>query len=57
MLAKYLGPQSLHIRPVARGGYYNRGEGIRMALDAGAAPCGDFSSYHAEPIDPRSGCT
>ena len=26
-----------------------------MALDIGAAPCGDFGSYHAEPIDPRSG--
>ena len=26
-----------------------------MALAAGAAPCGDFSEYHAEPIDPRSG--
>ena len=26
-----------------------------MALRIGAAPCGDFSSYHAEPIDPRSG--
>src|SRR3546814_1824346 len=38
-----------------RSGYYNKGEGIRMALDIGAAPCGDFGSYHAEPIDPRSG--
>ena len=26
-----------------------------MALDIGAAPCGDFGSYHAEPVDPRSG--
>jgi tricarballylate dehydrogenase len=55
MQARYFGPQARHIRPVARGGYYNRGEGIRMALDAGAAPCGDFTEYHAEPIDPRSG--
>lgn len=55
MLARYVGPRALHIRPVARGGYYNKGEGIRMALDIGAAPCGDFASYHAEPIDPRSG--
>ena len=29
--------------------------GVRAALDIGAAPCGDFGSYHAEPIDPRSG--
>jgi tricarballylate dehydrogenase len=26
-----------------------------MALDIGAAPCGDFGGYHAEPVDPRSG--
>jgi tricarballylate dehydrogenase len=42
---------------VARGGYYNKGEGIRMALACGAAPAGDFSSYHSEPLDPRSGAT
>ena len=55
MQARYYGPQARYIRPVARGGYYNRGEGIRMALEAGAAPCGDYTEYHAEPIDPRSG--
>ncbi len=55
MLAGYVGPRALYLRPVSRGGYYNKGEGIRMALRIGAAPCGDFGSYHAEPIDPRSG--
>jgi len=55
MLSRYLGPQSQFIRPVARGGYYNRGEGIRMALEVGAAPCGDYGSFHAQPVDPRSG--
>lgn len=55
MLAQYLGPRAINLRPVARGGYYNRGEGIRMALKLGAAASGDFGSYHAEPIDPRSG--
>ncbi|VTZ26529.1 Dehydrogenase [Methylocella tundrae] len=54
MLAQYLGPRSINLRPVARGGYYNKGEGIRMALEIGAAPNGDFGSYHAEPVDPRS---
>jgi tricarballylate dehydrogenase len=54
MLARYLGPSARYVRPVARGGYYNRGEGIAMALRQGAAPAGDFSSYHAEPLDPRS---
>ena len=54
MMAHYMGDKAARIRPVARGGYYNKGEGIRMALDAGAAPAGDFASYHAEPVDPRS---
>lgn len=55
MLAQYLGPRAINLRPVARGGYYNKGEGIRMALEIGAASNGEFGSYHAEPIDPRSG--
>jgi len=55
MMTQYVGPRSVYLRPVCKGGYYNRGEGIRMALDVGAAPCGDFGSYHAEPVDPRSG--
>ena len=55
MQARYLGPRALFLRPVCRGGNYNKGEGIRMALDIGAAPCGDFGGWHAEPIDPRSG--
>lgn len=55
MLAKYIGPRSVYLRPVCKGAYYNRGEGIDMALRIGAAPCGEFGSYHAEPVDPRSG--
>ncbi|WP_225869713.1 FAD-binding protein [Glaciimonas sp. PCH181] len=54
MLTRYMGTRARYIRPVASGGYYDKGEGIRMALAAGAAPAGDFSSYHSEPIDPRS---
>ncbi len=54
MLSHYVGPQAQFIRPVSRGGHYNRGEGVRMALAAGAAPCGDFGSFHAQPVDPRS---
>jgi tricarballylate dehydrogenase len=55
MQARYLGPHARYLRPVARGGYYNKGDGIRMALAINAAPCGDFAEFHAEPIDPRSG--
>ncbi len=55
MLTRYLGPRSVYLRPVCKGANYNRGEGIRMALEVGAAASGDFGSYHAEPVDPRSG--
>jgi tricarballylate dehydrogenase len=55
MLHRYVGRGAVNVRPVARGGYYNRGEGIRMALDIGALPSGDFGAYHANPVDPRSG--
>ncbi|MEM7189283.1 MAG: FAD-dependent oxidoreductase [Pseudomonadota bacterium] len=55
MLAQYLGPTAKYVRPVARGGYYNKGEGIQMGLEQGAATAGDFSAIHAEPLDPRSG--
>lgn len=55
MMTRYVGPRAVYLRPVCKGGYYNRGEGVRMALDIGAAPCGEFGSFHAEPVDPRSG--
>ena len=46
MLSHYVGAQAQFIRPVSRGGHYNRGEGIKMALDIGAAPCGDYGGFH-----------
>jgi tricarballylate dehydrogenase len=55
MMTRYVGPRSVYLRPICRGGYFNRGEGISMALAIGAAGAGDFGSYHAEPIDPRAG--
>jgi tricarballylate dehydrogenase len=55
MMSRYVGPRSAYLRPICRGGYFNRGEGIQMALGIGAAAAGDFGSYHAEPIDPRAG--
>ena len=57
MVIRYLGSKGRYLRPVARGGYYNKGEGIAMALRAGAAPAGDYAGYHAQPIDPRSSAT
>lgn len=55
MMTRYVGPRAVHLRPICKGGYFNRGEGIRMALDIGASGAGEFGSYHAEPVDPRSG--
>ncbi len=57
MVVRYIGAKGRYLRPVAQGGYYNKGEGIAMALRIGAAPAGDFAEYHAQPIDPRSGAT
>ena len=54
MLARYLGSEAYLVRPIAPGGWYDKGEGIQMALDIGAAPAGQYGSFHAEPIDPRS---
>jgi tricarballylate dehydrogenase len=51
MSARYFGAA---VRTVALGGEFNCGEGIRMALDVGAKPAGDWSLFHAEPVDPRS---
>ena len=55
MLSRFHGPLGMLCRPVATGGHYNKGEGIEMALDVGAASAGNFALFHAEPIDPRSG--
>ena len=55
MLTRYIGPRAVYLRPICKGANFNRGEGIQMALDIGAATSGEFASYHAEPIDPRSG--
>lgn len=55
MLTRYIGPRAVFLRAICKGANFNRGEGIQMALDIGAAMSGDFGSYHAEPIDPRSG--
>lgn len=54
LMARYHGSQGMTCRPVARGGNYNKGEGLLMGLEVGAATAGNFALFHAEPIDPRS---
>jgi tricarballylate dehydrogenase len=54
MTVRYMGPEARYLRPAARGGWYNHGEGIRMALEVNAAPAGDYAECHRQSIDPRS---
>ena len=54
MQTRYMGERAMYLRPVSRGGHYNKGDGVRMGMAVGAAGSGDFSRFHAEPIDPRS---
>ena len=54
MLRQHFGPGAEDIRQVSPGGPFDSGDGIRMALDAGAQSSGDWSGMHAEPVDPRS---
>ena len=51
---QYIGRDAHKIPTVAEGGLYNKGEGIRMAMEIGAKTAGQFDSFHAEPVDPRS---
>jgi tricarballylate dehydrogenase len=54
MLAEHFGPGGECLVPISKGSGFNAGEGIRMALDAGASASGDWGGMHSEPVDPRS---
>lgn len=54
MMSRYIGPRAAYLRAMSLGCNFNKGEGIQMAMEIGAATCGDFSSFHASPMDPRS---
>lgn len=54
LLTQYLGRDADHVRNISPGGENNRGEGITMAIAAGAGTSGQWDKFHAEPIDPRS---
>jgi tricarballylate dehydrogenase len=54
MMTQYIGRNAVYVPPIAKGGQYNKGEGIRMALEVGAEPAGQWDAFHAEPVDPRS---
>jgi tricarballylate dehydrogenase len=54
MLTQYLGPSACDMPTIAPGPAYNRGEGIRMAMEIGADTAGQFDMFHGEPVDPRT---
>lgn len=54
MMAQYVGEDLADLPTVARGGQFNRGEGIQMAVQAGGDLAGELDGYHCEPVDPRS---
>lgn len=54
MMAQYIGRDAHKIPPVSEGGLFNKGEAIRMAMRIGASGKGQFDSFHAETVDPRS---
>lgn len=54
MLAQYLGARATELPLVAPTLKNNRGDGIRMAVEAGADTAGQFDMFHGEPADPRS---
>jgi tricarballylate dehydrogenase len=54
MMTQYMGSKASGLKPIAPGGTFNKGEGIRMAMEVGAKATGEWGQFHAEPIDPRS---
>jgi tricarballylate dehydrogenase len=54
MLGQHVGAGAESLKPISPGTRFNTGNGIRMALAAGARAGGDWHGMHAEPVDPRS---
>ncbi len=52
MRTKYLSSAADSL--ILRGSRYNTGEGLRMAIDAGAQPAGQWGDYHSAVLDARS---
>ncbi|HUN26240.1 MAG TPA: FAD-binding protein [Steroidobacteraceae bacterium] len=54
MLTRYLGARACDLPLIAPTLRHNTGDGVRMALEVGAATSGQFDMFHGEPVDPRS---
>ena len=55
MLARYIGRDSHKLPLIAPGLKHNKGAGLRMALEVGAATAGSFDGMHCELVDTRAG--
>jgi tricarballylate dehydrogenase len=54
MLEQHIGAGGGSLVPISPGTRFNTGDGIRLALGAGAKAGGDWHGMHIEPVDPRS---
>lgn len=54
MLTAYIGQNAVDLPLIAPGIRYNRGHGIRMAMEVGAGTAGQFDGIHAELVDTRT---
>jgi tricarballylate dehydrogenase len=54
MLGQHIGAGAESLQPISPGTRFNTGDGIRIALAAGARSSGDWHGMHVEPVDPRS---
>jgi tricarballylate dehydrogenase len=54
MMTQYVGPKACDLKLIAPGVKYNRGAGIKMAMEIGAGTAGQFDGIHAEAVDSRT---
>jgi len=54
MLTQYLGARACDLPLIAPTLSNNTGDGLRMAMEIGAATAGQFDMFHGEPVDVRS---
>jgi tricarballylate dehydrogenase len=54
MMREHFGPGAESMPLLAPRARHNTGDGIRMALEAGADTSGAWNGMHSEPVDPRS---
>jgi tricarballylate dehydrogenase len=54
MMGEFFGSRAQTMPMISPGTSFNTGDGIRIAIAAGATPAGDWNGMHAEPVDPRS---